>query len=128
MLCSDGYLFDTPALLYCAFYVSWHVGSWKTSLYYRGKRFRWVPREYLTGSNQVRQQHALTFHPLLFPSLPSQRAIFFNPPCSLIYIAMESCHTTYAVDCLTFVTIYEADKVAFVKNNFFLKKVLPKTF
>jgi hypothetical protein len=89
-----------------------------------------VPREYLTGSNQVCQQHAPTFHPLLFPSLPSQRGIFFNPPCSLIYIPIESCHTTYAGDCLTFVAIYVADNVAHFKNKiiFFLGKVLPKTF
>jgi len=127
VFCCDRYLFDTLTLLYCAFYVTWNVGSWKTSLYYRGKRFRWVPREYLTGSNQVRQQHAPTFHPLLFPSLPSQRGIFFNPPCSLIYIPIESCLTTYAGDCLTVVTIYVAGTVALVKHNFiFLRKVLPK--
>ena len=77
-----------------------------------------MPQEYLTGSNQGRQRHAPTFHPLLFPSLPSQREIFFNPPCSLIYIPIESCYTTYAGDCLTFVTTSVADKVAFVKNTF----------
>jgi hypothetical protein len=120
-------MFDTLTLLYCAFYVTWHVGSWKTSFYYRGKSFRWVPRRYLIGSNQVRQQHAPTFHPLLFPLLPSQRGIFFKLPCSLIYIPIESCHTTYADDCLMLVTIYVADKVALVKNNFlFLGKILSK--
>ena len=86
-----------------------------------------MPLGYLTGSNQVRQQHAPTFHPLLFPSLPSQRGIFFKLPCSLIYIPIESCHTTYADDCLMLVTIYVADKVALVKNNFlFLGKILSK--
>jgi hypothetical protein len=53
--CCDGYLFDILSLLYCAFYLTWHVGSWKTWLYYRGKEFRWVSREWDTGSNQVPQ-------------------------------------------------------------------------
>jgi hypothetical protein len=125
VFCCDGYLFDTLVLPYCTFCATWHVARWRTSLYYRGKRFRWVPRQHLTGSNQVRQQHAPTFHPLLFPSLPSQRGIFFNLLVPNLYshivVSYEVCRWLPRVS----YDLCGEQGRCFKHNLFFWGKVLP---